>query len=190
MPESFMEQLRQPQPFPGGGAAAAHVGALALALVEKVVRIEIGKSDADSSIHSVWNARLARATALLARFRELIHEDGRAYERMSKARAQESDVNVVAEAVTEAALVPSQIIGACAEGLELISETLEQCRKYLVSDILVCAELLFAVARGAKAIAAANVELLDPADRSAELLRILFEAIEHVDRLHGRIASL
>ena len=40
MPPSFLEQLAQPRPDPGGGAAAAYGGMLALALLAKVVQLE------------------------------------------------------------------------------------------------------------------------------------------------------
>ena len=127
---SFLEQLRQPQPFPGGGSAAAHAGKLALALVEKVVRLEIKACEADTLASTVWNDRLSTVTDLSARFDLLIQEDGRAYARLSRVRAEGSEADVIVEAVKESAMAPVQIIQASIEGLELISETVKQCRKY------------------------------------------------------------
>lgn len=189
MSPTFLEQLSQPQPFPGGGSAAAHVGALALALVEKVVRLEIKGSDEDTSASGVWNRRLGRVTDLSARFQVLIQEDGRAYARMSRVRAQASEAQVIVEAVKHAAMVPVQMIQASAGGLELISEAVNECREYLVPDLQVSIELLWAVAKGAQAIAAANVVLLESPAHRAELRNIIVQAVEDAGDLFARIKT-
>lgn len=96
-----MEQLAEPRPFPGGGSAGAYVGSLSLALVEKVVRLEIKRSNVDTPATLVWNGRLSRVASLSARFQFLTQEDGRAYAKMSKLRAQDSEAEVIVEAVKE-----------------------------------------------------------------------------------------
>ena len=187
MSASFLEQLRQPRPFPGGGSAAAHVGALALALVEKVVRLEVKGSEAACPACTVWKARLTRAAGLSERFQILMEEDGRAYARMSRARRQEAGKDATVEAVKEAAMVPLQMIRAAIEGLELISETIQECRVYLVADLQVSVELLRAVAKGAEAIAESNVILLDSASSRADLRNILTQAVENANDVCARI---
>ena len=190
MSPCFLEQLAQPRPFPGGGSAAAHVGALALALVEKVVRIEIKGSEADTSVSIAWNGRLSRVTGLSEKFQTLTLEDGRAYARMARVRAQGAEVDVVIEAVKEAAMVPVQMIRASIEGLELISETVKECREYLVPDLQVSVELLLAVARGAEAIASANAVLLESPVHREELRNIICKAVETASDLCARIMTL
>ena len=189
MSSSFMEQLRQPRPFPGGGSAAAHVGALSLALVEKVVRIEIKRREPDSPAFPVWNNRLSQVTNLAARFESLLEEDGRAYAGLSRVRAEKADAVAVFEAVREAVIAPARIISACAEGLGLISEIIKECRSYLVADLLVSVELLEAAAKGAEAIATANVLLLESTERRAELLNILTQAVDDVNYQYYSILS-
>jgi formiminotetrahydrofolate cyclodeaminase len=190
MVSSFLEQLRQPRPFPGGGSAAAHVGALALALVEKVIRIEINASELGTHTSIAWNGRLSRVIDLSARFGILIQEDGRVYARMSRVRAQGSEVDVIVEAVKEAVVAPVCIIQTSIEGLELISESVKQCREYLVPDLLVAVELLEAVARGAEAIATANVALLKSPTHRTEFLDIITRAVKDVSDLYAKVKSL
>jgi len=187
MSPPFLEQLAEPRPFPGGGSAAAYVGALALALVEKVVRLEIKRSEKDTPATVVWNGRLSTAVNISARFRLLTQEDGRAYARMSSLRAQDCEADVIVESVKEAAMVPVQIIHAAIQGLELVSESVGECRECLVPDLQVSGELLWAVARGAQAIASANIVLLESSAHRVELQNILTEALEDARDVYAKI---
>jgi len=186
MSPPFLEQLAEPRPFPGGGSAAAYVGALALALVEKVVRLEIKRSENDAFATVVWNGRLSTADNISARFRLLTQEDGRAYARMSSLRAQDSEADVIVEAVKEAAMVPVQIIHAAIQGLELVSESVGECRECLVPDLQVSGELLWAVARGAQAIASANIVLLESSAHRLELQNVLTKALEDARDVYAK----
>ena len=67
---------------------------------------------------------------------------------------------------------------------------IKQCREYLVPDLLVSVELLGAVTRGAEAIAAANVALLESSAQRAELRNILSKAVEDARVLYARIKSV
>ena len=48
MHDSFLEALARPEPVPGGGAAAAHGACVGLALLEKIVLVELRRSDIPS----------------------------------------------------------------------------------------------------------------------------------------------
>ncbi len=126
-------------------------------------------------------------TGLLERFEMLIEEDGRAYARMSKVRAQGAEEDAIVEAVEEAAMVPLRMIRASIEGLELILESIQECRVYLVADLQVSIELLLAVAKGAEAIAEANVLLLESPASRAEFRNTLSQAVEDAKDLCARI---
>jgi methenyltetrahydrofolate cyclohydrolase len=175
---TFIKQLAEPGPFPGGGSAASYVGALALSLVQKVVRLEMKRCEVDTEDTVIWNGRLDSAANLAARFQLLSQEDGRAYARVLSVRAQVHEAHVVMAAVRETALVPIQIIHAAAQGCSLISEISKECKTYLVPDLQVSCELLRAVAGGAEAIALANVMLMESASNRAELHAELMEAVK------------
>ena len=187
MEKPFLEQLAEPQPFPGGGSAAAHVGALALALVEKVIRLEIRRTEKDTPTFAVWNSRLGRTTDISETFRFLIQEDGRAYTKMASLRAQKPEADVMMKAVKEATLVPVQIIHTAIQGMKLVSESARECRGYLVPDLQVSLELLWAAAKGAESIAAANVALLKSASRRAELHNAVTQSVQDARDHYVRI---
>jgi formiminotetrahydrofolate cyclodeaminase len=190
MSSTFLEQLAEPRPFPGGGSAASHVGALALALVEKVVRLEMKRCEVHTEAAAIWNGRLSSVAELSAKFQFLAQEDGRVYARMSSIRARGSEVDVLLQAVQEAAMVPLQIIHAAAQGCRLISETSRECKSYLVPDLQVSCELLWAVGRGAEAIAKANVMLIESEKSRAELHTMLVEALEEARDSYTNTKSL
>ncbi|MGO9572343.1 MAG: cyclodeaminase/cyclohydrolase family protein [Desulfomonilaceae bacterium] len=190
MSSTFLEQLAEPRPFPGGGSAASYVGALALALVEKVVRLEMKRCEVDTEATVIWSGRLSSAAKLTAKFRLLFQEDGRAYARMSRVRAHVSEADVILAAVRDATLVPLQIIHAAAQGCSLISEISRECKTYLVPDLQVSCELLWAVARGAEAIASANVMLMESATNRTELHAMLIEAVKDTRDVHTKTKAV
>ena len=175
---TFLEQLAEPRPFPGGGSAASYVGALALALVEKVVLLEMKRCEINTEATIIWSGRLSSVANLAAKFQLLSQEDGRAYARMSSVRTQVSEAEVIMAAIREATLVPLQIIHSAAQGCSLISEISKECKRYLVPDLQVSCELLWAVARGAEAIALANVRLMESEANRAELHTMLVQAVK------------
>jgi formiminotetrahydrofolate cyclodeaminase len=84
MSDSFLEALARPEPVPGGGAAAAHGACVGLALLEKIVLVELRRSDIPSE--SRWQNLLEevrRSSTTLLRLRD---EDGEAYVRFAQAR--------------------------------------------------------------------------------------------------------
>jgi methenyltetrahydrofolate cyclohydrolase len=190
MSSAFLEQLAAPHPFPGGGSAASHVGALALALVEKVVRLEMKRSEEDTETTAIWSGRLARVANLTEKFQFLCQEDGRVYAQMSNIRRHASEADVISEAVREASMVPLQMMRAAAHGLSLISESSTECKTYLVPDLQVSCELLLAVARGAETIAAANVILMESAANRTELRTLLIEARKDARGLYEKTRTL
>ncbi|MGO9568848.1 MAG: cyclodeaminase/cyclohydrolase family protein [Desulfomonilaceae bacterium] len=187
---TFLEQLAEPRPFPGGGSAASYVGALAIALVEKVVRLEMKRCEVDTKSTFIWSGRLSSLANLGAKFQLLSEEDGRAYARMASVRAHVSEAEVITEAVRGAALVPLQIIHAAAQGCSLISEISKRCKRYLVPDLQVACELLWPLARPPKAIALANVMLMETGSNRAELHATLIEAFKHARDVHTKTKAV
>lgn len=158
--DSFLEKLAQARPDPGGGAAAAYGAGLALALLEKVVRLEARRRpNPAGEPPAAWEealARLQRLTETLARLRE---EDVRAYFELTAARAS-GDAAVLAAALREAVDCPRRIMQQIGAALELLAWAGARCRPHLVSDLLVAGEFLGAALRGAAHIARANLPLM------------------------------
>ena len=164
MTPSFLEQLAQPQPDPGGGAAAAYGGMLALALLAKVVRLE-AQRPANHSERQIWEEKLAQVVQLTADLDRLREEDVRAYLRLAQTRASGSRGKEWQEAVDYALAVPQEIMARAREALVLLAWAGTRCRKHLVSDLQVAREFLMAALQGAYHITRANLPLIADASR-------------------------
>jgi formiminotetrahydrofolate cyclodeaminase len=158
---SFIEDLARAQPDPGGGAAAAYGISLSLALVEKVVRLELQRAERSSDRIYLWENSLAQLRQLRIILSQLQERDVQAYFNLMKARAEDTYGQGMLEAVHEAANCPLQIMKQALAALAMVSWIGGYCRKHLVSDLLVSCEMIRAALQGAYHIAAANLDLLD-----------------------------
>lgn len=177
MPPSFLEQLSQPRPDPGGGAAAAFGGMLALALLEKVVQLE-AQRPSNQGNRQVWEEKLEQIRQLTADLDRLREEDIRAYAQMAQVRASGSRGRDWEEAVAYGLQVPLGIMAQAREALVLLAWTGARCRKHLVSDLQVAREFLGAALQGAYHIARANLPLVADEARRQALSRKISRA-EH-----------
>jgi formiminotetrahydrofolate cyclodeaminase len=165
MSDSFLEALAAPRPIPGGGAAAAHGARVGLALLEKIVLVEL-KRDQITSDYS-WSDLLEEVKESSRTLLQLRDEDGRAYLRFAKAKTfGNSDENTV-EALKAAIESPIEIMEEAKIGLELVARAGKHCKGHLLSDLLVVCELLRAAIDGTHRIAQANLGVMgEPSLRS------------------------
>lgn len=167
--DSFLQELAQPRPDPGGGAAAAYGARLGLALLEKVMQLEAGrrrKTKAESAPH--WAEALPRVRQMAEHLDQLQQDDNQAYCQLAAARASGGDL---AAAVRQAVEPPRQIVRQTAEALELLAWTGGHCKSHLLSDLLVACEFLGAALAGAYHIAAANLCLITPEETRKAMVR-------------------
>jgi formiminotetrahydrofolate cyclodeaminase len=164
MSPSFLKALARPRPDPGGGAAAAHGAAIAVALLEKVVQLEAQRPDAGQGGGVAWADLLPRVRQLAAALARLQEEDVWAYFNLVKARAC-GNPGEKAAALEEAVGCPLRIMQQAQEGLGLISQAGERCKRHLKADLLVACELLGGAFRGADHIARANLPLMSQNSR-------------------------
>jgi len=173
---SFLEELAQARPDPGGGAAAAFGATLGLALVEKVVRLEANRCQ-EEKLRGRWEEMLQLLQEMADTLVRLREEDVRVYSNLARARA-ESDAAGLPEALQEAVRCPVRIIQGAREGLTLIAKVGEHCRRHLVADLLVAAEFLNAALLGAYHIACANLSLVSEPQEREFLARELVRACQ------------
>ncbi len=134
----FTRVLASRESVPGGGGAAALVGALGAALCSMAGNFTLGKkkfADVEDEIKRI----LARTEALYSRLLELIDEDAQAFEPLSKAYAIPKDdpekATVLEKATLEACAAPVEMVECCGEAVELLEEMLEKGSRMLVSDV-------------------------------------------------------
>ncbi|MDH3557540.1 MAG: cyclodeaminase/cyclohydrolase family protein [Deltaproteobacteria bacterium] len=165
MHDSFLEALARPEPVPGGGAAAAHGACVGLALLEKIVLVELRRSDIPSE--SRWQNLLEevrKASTTLLRLRD---EDGEAYVRFAQARTFGKGAEEILDLLKQAIESPIAIMKEAKRSLDLVARAGNHCKGHLLSDLLVVCELLRAAIDGNHRVAQANLGVMgDPSLRS------------------------
>ena len=139
--EAFLEDLAGNAPAPGGGGAAALVGAAGAALGNMVGSLTVGKKkyaavEADILILN------RRAAALRKRLEGLVQADADAFTPLAAAyklpketpEQQAHKAAVLESALEGACAVPLEIMSACCEGIALAVEYAEKGSVMAVSD--------------------------------------------------------
>ena len=155
MHDSFLEALARPEPVPGGGAAAAHGACVGLALLEKIVLVELRRNDIPSE--SRWQNLLdevRKSSATLLRLRD---EDGEAYVRFAQAKTFGKSAEEILDPLKHAIECPIKIMEEAYKGLRLVARAAKRCKGHLLSDLLVVCELLRAAIHGTHRITQANL---------------------------------
>ncbi|MBV9595720.1 MAG: cyclodeaminase/cyclohydrolase family protein [Chloroflexi bacterium] len=158
----FLERLGSSDPTPGGGAAAAVVGALGAALIEMTANLTVGRprlADVQDQAHSI----VQRAAELRARLQKLGDADAEAFDQVTAAyrlpRADDDQKAARARAIQSAlrlaADVPLETARISASVVALAEEAAPVLNRAVISDVLVGA----LVARAALNSAALNVEI-------------------------------
>ena len=131
--EAFLEDLAGSAPAPGGGGAAALVGAAGAALGNMVGSLTIGKKKY-AAVEADILVLNRRAAALRKRLEGLVQADADAFAPLAAAYKlpketpeQQAHKAAVLEAALEGACaVPLEIMSACCEGIALAAEYAEK----------------------------------------------------------------
>lgn len=140
--EAYLERLASDEPIPGGGSAAALVGAVAAALVAMVGRIAKNAPDNLAAAADELRAKLLDARA----------RDEAAYAAVVAAQAlpksteneQTARARLLEEALAGAAWEPLQTAALALDVLELVDRLLKISMGSLESDVACAAEFAYA----------------------------------------------
>ena len=185
MDDSFLEALAAPRPIPGGGAAAAYGACVGLALLEKIVLVEL-KRDQITSDYS-WSDLLDEVRTSSRTLLQLRDEDGRAYLRFAKAKTFGNSDEDTFQALKAAIESPLNIMREAKMGLELVARAGEHCKGHLLSDLLVVCELLRAAVDGSHRIAQANLGLMGEPSLRSHYEDVLNQVQEESRELFGSV---
>ncbi len=152
----FSEALASKAPVPGGGGAAALIGALAAALGSMAANLTVGKKK--FLLFEKDHRRILRETdTLRRRFLSLTEEDAAAFEPLSRAyslpRNSPDYAGVMTSATLRAAEPPLEMMRCCCRLIELLEELRGKTGPLSLSDVGCAAE----AARSALTCAAMNV---------------------------------
>jgi methenyltetrahydrofolate cyclohydrolase len=164
--EEFLERLASGDPTPGGGSAAAIMGAMGAALVAMVCNVSIGKKGCETAEDALSDVR-AQSQTLRLRLTAMVAEDVAAFDSLMAAyklpKASDEDKSRRADAIQaslrRATEVPLDCTRACAEVIGLARRAGELGYRGVISDAGVGAAAAYAAARSA----ALNVYINVPA---------------------------
>ena len=163
----FAEVLASKASVPGGGGAAALVGALGVARCSMVGNFTVGKKKY-AAVEEDVKSMLAKAEALRVRFLELVEADAVAFEPLSRAYAIPKDDpkrnEILEKATLEACAAPIEMVKCCAEAVELLEEMHVKGSVMLLSDVGCGALLCYAAMEAAAMNVFINTKSLQDRD--------------------------
>ncbi|WP_428355976.1 methenyltetrahydrofolate cyclohydrolase [Methyloprofundus sp.] len=139
--QSYLDELASKAPTPGGGSAAAFLGAQAAALTSMVCNITIGKPKY-AAVEADMQALLGKSEALRSTLTDMIQADVEIFSQLmaayglEKATEQEKirRSQEIQAVLREATLVPLACAKACAEAIELSQEAADKGNLNVISD--------------------------------------------------------
>lgn len=135
---AFVSALASSAPVPGGGGAAALVGAIGTALCSMVGNLTVGRKRY-AAFEEDLQRILVRADGLQRRLLELVEEDAAGFEPLSRAYAIPKDdpdrSRKLEEAAVSACRAPMEMMKLCCASIELLEEMLEKGSVTLISDV-------------------------------------------------------
>jgi formiminotetrahydrofolate cyclodeaminase len=187
MVDSFIDALARPKPVPGGGAAAAHGACVALALLEKIVKVELQRCR-DSS-EAEWKDLLREVRKSSSTLLQLRDEDGRTYVRFAQTKTFGKGKTEVLQALQQAIECPMKIMEEASKTLERAAGAGRRCKGHLLADLLVVCELLRATTNGTYRIAQTNLSLMEESPMRNEYLQRLRRLLSESVELYEFVAS-
>ena len=133
----FVEVLASSEPVPGGGGAAALVGAIGTALGNMVGSLTVGKKKY-AEVEDEIIALKAQSDDLQELLLSLIAKDAECFEPLAKAYGIAKDdpnrAQIMEDATVLACSVPMEIMEACCEAIDVIGIFAEKGSRLAVSD--------------------------------------------------------
>lgn len=173
MDTTFIDELASAAPTPGGGGAAAYVGALASALASMVGNLTVGKKRY-ADVEGEVRARLEALADVRGRLIGLVDEDARAFAPLAAAYRMPSatpEERAAKDAALQAALVgaceaPLSIMRTASEVIDHIDYLAAHGSRLALSDAGVAAAFARAAVEGASLNVYINVSSMHDAARA------------------------
>lgn len=174
--KQFLSALSSDAPVPGGGGASALSAAIGTALSSMVASLTVGKkkyADVQEDVKLI----IKKANALEDELLELINEDAKAFEPLSKAyslpKTTEEEIayknQVMEKALNDASEVPYRIMEKCFEAILLHEETAQKGTRIALSDVGAGVAMCEAALRAASLNIYINTGMMKDRDRAAQL---------------------
>ena len=187
--DEFLNRLASTDPTPGGGSAAAIMGAAGAALVSMVCNVSIGKKGYEAAEPEL-RAVLERSETLRRRLTVMVEDDVSAFDalmaayKLPKATDEEKArrADLIQASLKRATQVPLDCARACSEVIALSRRAGEHGYRHVISDAGVGVSAAYAALRSA----ALNVFINVPAVKDRAFAE---QATAEIDALLARAAS-
>jgi len=181
--DEILDWLASADPTPGGGSAAAIMGAMGAALVSMVCNVSFGKKGCETAEPELRNM-LVRSEELRRRLTAMVAEDIAAFDslmaayKLAKSSEEEKSrrAQTIQACLGRATEVPLECARACAQVVEMARRAADLGYKHVISDVGVGV----AAADAALRSAAHNVFINAP---SLKDRRFAERALEEAERL-------
>jgi formiminotetrahydrofolate cyclodeaminase len=169
----YLGALRSGSPTPGGGSAAAYVGAMGASLAAMVARLTLKTADADSALAPA----AGRLDALVDELSASARADEDCYARylaaaaLPKATIEEKQARSAAmqAALQTAAETPLLTARRALEALDLAAIVAVHGTKHALSDVQVAGQLLAAAIDGALVFVDVNIAMIKDEEIASDL---------------------
>ena len=152
--EEFAERLASSDGVPGGGGAAALVGAMASALCSMAGALTVGKprfADVEPEVLGI----MEDIEDVRYRLIELVDDDAAGFEPLLEAYALPRDdpkrPSAISSATRDACMAPLAMMGECCRAVVLLEEMADRCSRLLRSDVA-CGAILASAALQAASV--------------------------------------
>jgi formiminotetrahydrofolate cyclodeaminase len=154
--QQFLDELASKSATPGGGSAAAIMGAMGAALVSMVCNLTMGKKNYEA-VEGEMKALLEQAESLRAHLTDMVRADMEAFNQVMGAYGLPKETDdekqtrsqAIQAALKAATDVPLECARACAEVIRLSKIAAEKGNKNVVSDAGVAVVAGYAALRSA-----------------------------------------
>ena len=196
----FLDALASGDPTPGGGGAAALMGAMGAALISMVCHLTIGKKGYEAAEEDMREL-LGQTEALRATLQEMVGDDASAFDRLMSAyklpRGTDEEKAYRAAAIQNglkgATQAPLECARAAAEVIRLAARAVDRGNTNVISDVGVGALAGWAALRSAALNVNINVPQLKDrtfADHAlTEIAALLDECGALTDSIHARVTA-
>lgn len=155
--KDFTALLASKAPVPGGGGAAALVGAVGVALATMVGNYTVGKKTY-AAVEADVQALMVKAEDIRCQLLDLVEADAAAFAPLSQAYSIPKDdpsrEAVMEDCLRQAATPPMEMLRLCAQAIDLHGEMLEKGSRIMLSDVgtgvLFCQSALLGAALNVK----------------------------------------
>ena len=197
---NYASILASSEPAPGGGSAAALVGAIGVSLASMVGSLTEGR--AKYAEHAEFVAGLLEQARILQKeFLVLVDEDVKVFNAMSSAYKlpkntdadKASRMDAIQTALIDCTIAPYKMMELCLRALELTAQAMGKTNLNVVSDLGVAAVCLKAAAQGAWLNVLINLSSLRDAAFIAEYgakgAELLDRAVRVADEVYEKVKN-